>query len=380
MFIHVFSYRLKCLVRNRELVFWTLLFPLLLATFFYFAFGHLTSEQERFAPVAAAVVDNRAYREEQGLQQLLALLSAEGEGRLLDLVVTGEAEAARLLKEGKVVGVITAGDLPELTVNGPGLGQSILKAILDEYLQTTGTVAGIISRDPQAAPLLLQELQTRRCYTEPVSFSGASPDTMLAYFYALIAMACLYSAFWGLQNTIDLQADLSARGARRSAASTHKLQVVLSDTLAAVVLSYFEVLVLLAYLMLVLKIGFGHHLGHVLLTCLAGCLAGVSFGNFTGTIVRGGEGVKIGFLLGVSMTMCFLAGLMWVDMKYIVATRAPVLAYINPAALIADAFYSLYTYETLHRFWINIVLLGLLAAMMSGLSFLRLRRERYASL
>ena len=40
----------------------------------------------------------------------------------------------------------------------------------------------------------------------------------LVYFYALLAMACMYSHSWGLRNATDIQADLSDLGARRSVA------------------------------------------------------------------------------------------------------------------------------------------------------------------
>jgi len=196
----------------------------------------------------------------------------------------------------------------------------------------------------------------------------------------LIAMACMYSAFWGLRNTVDVQADLSAQGARRSVAPTHKLRVVLSDAVAALAISLAEVLILLAYLTFVLGINFGNQLGYVLLTCLAGCIAGVSFGNFVGTVIRGSESVKIGILIGTSMLMSFLAGLMWVDVKDIIAGKAPVLSYVNPAALISDAFYSLYVFDTHRRFFINIGMLCLISAVMCMASFMRLRRERYASI
>ena len=99
-----------------------------------------------------------------------------------------------------------------------------------------------------------------------------------------------YSSFWGLRNTIDLQADLSAQGARRSVAPTHKINVVLADAAAALVISFAEVLILLAYLVFVLGISFGNQLGYVLLTCLAGSVAGVSLGNLIGTVSSGGEG------------------------------------------------------------------------------------------
>ena len=380
MFGHLLLYRLKILLRDRSTLFWTLLFPLLLATFFYFAFGRLMTQTEGFDPVKTVAVDGAAYRENTVLQQALASLSEVGNNQLIELNVASAQEAEKLLEEGAVSGIITAGDPVRLAVREPGLEESILKVILDEYARTTKTAGEIISKNPEAAEELFAELDNRRSYTEGISFSGAVPDTYLGFFYALIAMACLYSAFWGLRNTIDLQADLSAQGARRCAAPTHKLKVVLSDTLAALLISFCEILILLAYLALVLRIGFGNQLGYILLACLAGCLAGVSLGNFTGTFVGGSEGLKTGILIGSSMLMSFLAGLMWVEIKYIIACKAPVLSYINPAALIADAFYSLYIFESHHRYLLNIGLLLLISAAMCAASFIRLRRERYAAI
>jgi ABC-2 type transport system permease protein len=380
MFMHIFGYRLKCLVRDKETVFWTLLFPLLLATFFYFAFGHLTAKLEGFNPVRAVVVDSEAYRENAAFRQVLESLSKAGENQILELTLAGEQEAERLLEDGTCAGIITVGETIGLTVKQSGINQSILKAILDEYAQTSKTVTGIVAKNPRVAGQLIRELENRKSHTEQVSFSDAVPDTMLGYFYALIAMACMYSAFWGLRNTIDVQADLSIQGARRSVAPTHKLQVVLSDALAALAISFAEVLILLAYLVFVLRINFGNQLGYVLLTCLAGCIAGVSLGCFIGTVVRGSENAKTGILIGTSMIMSFLAGLMWVDMKDIIARKAPVLSYINPAALTADAFYSLYVFDTHRRFFINIGMLCLISAVMCTVSFMRLRRERYASI
>lgn len=380
MFGHLLLYRLKSLLRDRSTLFWTLLFPLLLATFFYFAFGRLMAETESFEPVKAVIVENEAYRKDNNFQQAMTLLSKTDGDQLLELTPAGVREAERLLEEGAVSGIITAGNPVSLAVRRPGLEESILKVILDEYAHTTKTAGGIISKNPEAAGELFAGLDNRRNYTERISFTGAVPDTFLGFFYALIAMSCLYSAFWGLRNTIDLQADLSAQGARRCAAPTHKLGVLLSDSLAALLISFCEILILLAYLALVLRIGFGNQLGYILLACLAGCLAGVSLGNFTGTFIRGSEGLKTGTLIGASMLMSFLAGLMWVEIKYIIACKVPVLSYINPAALIADAFYSLYIFEGHHRYLLNIGLLLLISAAMCTASFVRLRRERYAAI
>ena len=83
---------------------------------------------------------------------------------------------------------------------------------------------------------------------------------MLNYFYALIAMSCLYGSFWGMRNTTEIQADLSALGARRSIAPTHKLKAVSSDILAALVIHFSEILITVGYIAFVLG-GFRRTLG-----------------------------------------------------------------------------------------------------------------------
>lgn len=381
MFKHVFNYRLKCLLRDRGTVFWTLTFSLLLATLFHFSIGQLTGDAlEGFNPIKVAVVDNQAYRENISFRGMLESLSQPGEAQILELTVVDEKQAEKQLEDGAITGIISVDEAIGLTVKQSGIEQSILKAILDEYAYTSKTVTSILAKNPAATQQLFAELANRRSYSEQVSYSDAKPDTILGFFYALIAMACMYSGFWGLRNAVDVQADLSARGARRSVAPTNKLGVVLSDAIAALVISFAEVLILLAYMAFVLRISFGNQTGYVLLTCFAGCIAGVSLGGFVGTVVRGNENIKTGILIGVTMTMSFLAGLMWIEVKDIIARKVPVLSYINPAALISDAFYSLYIFDTHRRFFINIGMLLLLSAIMCTASFMQLRRERYASI
>ena len=127
MFVHVFSYRLKCLIRNKELVFWPLLFPIGLATFFYFAFGQLTTVLEGFEPIKAVVVDNEAYRRNTQFRQVLEALFREGIKQLLDLTLADEDAAGRMLEEGSVAGIITVGDEIGFTAKQSVLHQSILK-------------------------------------------------------------------------------------------------------------------------------------------------------------------------------------------------------------------------------------------------------------
>lgn len=170
-------------------------------------------------------------------------------------------------------------------------------------------------------------------------------------------MACLYGGFLGVKEVVAIQADLSDVGARINLAPTNKLTVFISSMLAATTIQLAELLILLAFIIGVLGISFGDQLGYIALTCVVGSLTGVTFGACIGVLVKKGEGLKMGILIGSTMTMCFLAGMMYADMKYIVTTKIPILSYLNPANLITDSFYALYYYNTHTQFFTDILLL-----------------------
>lgn len=380
MFLFLYAKRLICLLRDRDTVFWTLLFPLLLATLFYIAFGNIFKQDEGFSPVPTAVADNDGYRRNTALREVLAAVST-GDDRLLDLSVLSKDQAAQKLSKGELAGIITVSDTVELEVRNSGLSQSILKAFLDEYVQTEKTVGSILLANPSAAKQgLFDSLSDRKSFIDKLTLSGAKPDPMLNYFYALIAMSCLYGSFWGLRNTTDIQADLSALGARRSIAPTHKLMSVVCDQLAALTIHFTEVLIAIFYMVFLLGIDFGERLGLVVLTSFVGCVTGVSYGTFIGTALKKNERLKNGMLIGFTMFLSFLAGLMFVEMRYIIARHVPLLGYINPAALITDAFYSLYVYQSLDRYFLNIGILTLFSVLFAFISYLLMRRQRYASI
>jgi len=68
MFWHIFKNRIKCIIRDKEMMFWTLLFPIILATFFNIAFANL-NKNDLFNSINLAIVDNVAYRNDVQLQE-----------------------------------------------------------------------------------------------------------------------------------------------------------------------------------------------------------------------------------------------------------------------------------------------------------------------
>lgn len=378
MFLHIFKARLKCLLRDGQLVFWTLLFPLILAVFFQMAFVNLNNE-EKFRPIDVAVVKNSAYSQNESFQTALKAVS-EGDDRIFNLTEATRDGAKQLLNEGKIEGFITVGNEIGLTVSTSGLDQTIIRSFLDEYGRTASAAENLIRETPAAAQSIVSSTGNRKEYTKEIPLGNSAPDNTYSYFYALIAMACLYGGFWGLKEVTDIQADLSDRAVRVNAAPVHKLKAFLAGMCAALAINFLEILALLAFLAFGLKVDFGPRAGLVVLTALTGCVVGFSSGAFISAAIKKKEGVKVAVLIAYSMTGSFLAGMMYQNMKYIVQKNAPAVAWLNPVNLLTDAFYSLYYYGTLTRYAQDMAALAAFAAAFCAAVYLMLRRRKYASL
>lgn len=376
---HVFVYRLKCLLRDKETMFWTLVFPLILAVFFNLAFSNL-NKVETFEAIELAVVENADLQNEPYLKTALEQASA-GEKRLFDLTFVSRAEAEKLLQDNAVAGyLVVSGQQVKLFVNNTGLRQSIIKSFLDNYLQTAATVNTILRQGPRQPEKLLSGAGERRQYVTEVAASAAEPNSVLNYFYSLIAMACFFGGFFGLREINDIQANLSPLAARINVAPVHKLKAFLSSFCASLLLHLMEIFILLLFLRYALHVDFGPRSAYVVLTAIAGSVTGLFFGAFVSALSKKGENLKIAILLAVSLTGSFLAGMMFVDMKYIVVSRFPILAFLNPLNLLTDAFYSLYYYDTLTRYLQNLTFLCVFALLFVTGTYFLIRRRKYASL
>ena len=138
-------------VRDKELVIWTFLFPILLSTLFYFSIGSI-DKAEMFTSIPTAVVADERLKKEIYLEKLLDTLS-DGEDAILEIVQTKDVqEADALLRDDRVEGFITVENgAPKLYVKENGIYQTILKNILNRYIQTKDTVMAVIEKNPASA-------------------------------------------------------------------------------------------------------------------------------------------------------------------------------------------------------------------------------------
>lgn len=377
MFGHIFISRLRCGLKDRASFFWSSVFPIVLATLFWLALGNIAKETS-FSSIPLAVVNNEAYQSNIPLRSALRSAS-NGEDALFDLHLVSQEEAQQLLLDGKVSGILTAqGEKPLLTFRSRGLNQSIIKEFADTYLQIYEANRAMMAKNPLGALKLMQ-----RDY-EPVRIQDApgqrSMDLMASYFFSLIAMACMYGGFQGIKAVSATQANQSSVAIRNALAPVGRLTMFAASSLAAALLQFVSVLLLYLYISLGIGVEFGPRGGLILLTCALGTIMGVGMGALVCALFKKKEGLMVSILLAVSMGGSFLSGMMVSGIKYLVQARLPLAAYLNPVNLIADAFYALYLFPALDRFWLNIGLICAFILVFLTAVTLLMRRPKYASL
>jgi ABC-2 type transport system permease protein len=379
MFRHIFINRLKCILRDRTLIFWTFVYPLILALFFSLAFSNLASN-DSFRTFPIAVVDNEAYRSDKAFQAALQSVSDENaaaETKLFHITTPAtEEEAAESLRRGEIRGYILLDPGTHVVVRDEGIQQTILKSFVDNYLQVASAYQTILAADPARAQAIVYP--GHRDYLEEISPSDRPADSSLINFYALIAMSVLFGGFFGKKELDDIQADLSAKGARVSLAPVPKLKFFASSMCAALLMQFLSLTVLAMFLALVLRVNFGGQMGYVLLMCFVGSMMGISYGALVGLFFKKGKGDAA--LIIFSLLLSSAAGLQAPGLKYIIQRNVPALAYLNPANLVTDGLYSLYYYTTHARYFLNISLLGAFTVLFFVVVVLIAWRQKYASI
>lgn len=381
MFYHNYKYRIKCIVRDRQMMFWTLLFPIVLATLFNLALRNLSSAED-FSIINIAIVKDEKYKENKEFLEVIKSVSDnKSDDDLFHIEYTSKDKAKERLDDNAIEGYIFFDKDINVVVKKSGINQTIIKSFVDEYKQTFSTIKTILQKNPQAISSKdFSNIFERTNYIKEVAIGRDSPDISVNYFYTLIAMACLYGGFFGLKEIASIQANQSFQGARTSVAPAHKLKIATSSIAAATTVQLFNIGALIAYISLALNVSFSNQLGYIILICIVGTITGVTFGTCIGAILKKKEGIKIGIVVGSTMMMSYLAGMMNDKIKYIVSSKMPILSYINPVNLIADSFYSMYYYDTTTKLFINLSILCLLSIIFSVITYLVLRRQKYASL
>jgi len=362
-------------------MFYTMAFPIILATLFWMVLSKASSV-EAFSHIPIAVVKNNDSATSDIFMEVLKVVSEEGDYKLFDITYTDGKAAEDLLLERTVYGIITVDEDNGivLTINQNGINQTIIKMFLDDYEQSLSTVR-TISSDPYADKAnLYKDIFNKKDYLTKLPVNDSIIYPYINSFYTLIAMMCLYGGILGTREIINISADMSSSGARVSVAPTHKLKTFFTSMTAAFLVQLTQLFILMLYLIFVLKVDFGDNLGIIALTCVSGTFTGAALGGFVGVMFKGSEAKKTGLIIAVTMLMCFLSGMMIVEVKYAINNSMPILNKISPGALITDCFYSLHFYNNYDIIYQNIAILWGFTAVFGTFIYLRARRQKYESI
>ena len=390
MFIHNFKYAFKTLLKNRMLIFWTFAFPLILGTFFHMAFSNIENS-EKLDLIHIAIVDNEEFQQNDIMRETLKKISDEkNEDRLFVTKYVTEEKAKNLLKEGEITGyMILEKDTPKVIVQTNGINETVFKSVIEEITQTSEMI-GDLAKDEIKKEMMsgntpvnveeiynsiLEKIQNQTVQIEDISSNHLS-YTMIE-FYTLIAMTCLYGGILGMVAINQNLANMSSNGKRVAVAPTSKGKVVLSSVMASYIIQLIGLAILFIYTIFVLKVDYGTNLPLIVLLGGVGSLAGLSLGLAIGTLLKANENLKTGILISITMLGCFLSGMMGITMKYIIDKNIPIINKLNPASMITDGFYALYYYDTLDRYFFNVISLLIFAIVAIIISGISLRRQKY---
>lgn len=356
MFVRLFIYRLKVLLRNRSLLFWTFAFPIVLGLLFNLAFGNLDDilALETSTVGIVATDQSKADQFETVLKQVKNEDEVVFKGKELS-----KKEAKAQLSDDKISGYfeIDAKKI-ELFVSKSGTQQTVLKELLNQYLQNTDKVENLMASGA-VQPQAIEQALEQKNFVQDGNGTG-NFNLKSFYFFTLVGMTVMYGFMWGLRNANDQQANQSPEGMRLCLIPRNKLLVSFTNMLASFFLFVAQVILILMFYRFVYQVEFGDHWNYILLVCGLGAFTAISFGTLIGNAFSKLDfQQKISIGISISMIMSFLAGMMGSQsIKYWIDVHVPLLGRINIVNLISESLYQLFYYQSLDSFYTNLIWLA----------------------
>lgn len=370
------------LVRERALLWGTLLFPLMLCLLFIAVFSGLDGAYADVTTRLGIVEDDR-YAAAPGLSETMDAISKKDADPRIATITGFESEdaaieAANLDAIDAYLRVDADGTL-ELHVvsrmNGE-LQPAVLKAVLDGYLHARGVQACLVAQRPEALAKgsTRVALRSDAVRTRQLKVTESAPDPSARYYFALLGMAAGMGMVFACHAVKNTQAGSTPVGGRVSLAGIARWKVLLGVLMGAWVCELASLLLLAAFMRWVCGVDFGPR-GPLVVFALAVCaLAACAIGSLFGTLGRLGRGSLLSALAALLSLFTGLYGTASQRLADAIEASFPLACHVNPLWQMTHAFFSLLYYDTLEPFAMSC--LALLGASMAFfvLALLRMRR------
>lgn len=387
MFYHNFKYSLKILLKNKSLIFWTFAFPILLGTLFNMAFSNI-EKSEKLSIIDIAIINSNEFDNDKIFKETMQTLSDDNnKNKIFNITYTDISKAKKMLLNEEITGYLKFNENNiDIIVNSSGINETILRSIVDEIEREKEVINTLVKKETEKGNIdytaiynkIALLLNNSNATLKDISNKNLS-YTMIEY-YTLVAMAVLYGALISMNVVNYKLANMNSVGKRTAVSKVGKGKLLLGSLLASYIVQMLSLLILLVYTIFVLKVDYGSDIMHVILLIAIGSLASLTLGLGVSTMLKTNENAKTGILIAITMLWSTLSGMMGITTKYVIDKNIPILNILNPANMITDAFYSLYYYDTLNRFYSNIISLLVFSLIMIIISYESLRRQKYDSI
>lgn len=381
MFLRIFSYKIKQLIRMRWLVGWNFLFPLVLASAFYLGFGNMIKDDPNrldtieVAYVAGDGINSNFLSVIEGLSK-----ETKDHGKILEVTSFDSLEAASdALNKKDIEGIYYQhDDNIEVIVTENGLISTSLSQIVKSYQNYQASFEKILSEKPEEIDTLIASINSNMSFLKKYDFKSGVSQYM-QFFYALLAMSSLFSSWVSTAMMTSLCANLSECGKRFELAPGHKLKAIFAGILAGTLLQTLSNTVVICYVEYCLGLHWGAPIYMVIaITSLASAL-GISVGTLIGSIFK--KELSLSMVpLAFTMTCSFFSGLMMGGIQQIIQNFCPILNKINPATVFTDSLYQLACYGKTSAYYQDLGIMVLMIAICLIISVLILRRRNYDSI
>lgn len=371
MFSFLFKYNAKIILRIRQVLFWTIAFPFMMATIMGFSFKDM--DKNTNLDTIPIMTDSAQY------DKILSAVEVKGK-KVFEIKKYKDYKKA--LEDKKIAAYIKSEedkniDLSKvrLIIAEDSLNASVVYSTVNYISHANLTTGEIMSNKENFGKINQIVADLTKINHDKVkkasNMEKIRPTNV--FMYSLMAMICLGSITFGVSivETYNIKSDFSY-ASRISVSPISKNKLIMSQTLAYALVGIVTSIALFYYINKVLGIDFGGNDLKIISILILGNIMGILIGIILALLLPLKSEAKISVSAAFYVFSSFLAGMMVSVMPGLISNKAPIINYINPATVISRSFSSLYLYkgneEFMYSLLNNIVYIIILLALVGILS------------
>jgi ABC-2 type transport system permease protein len=376
------------LLRNKSMLLWALLFPIVLTCIFM---GMFSGIESAYSAVGSdlGIVRSASYGSNEGLQQTLRSISlSTGKNGIVKLsYFDSEAAARKAIADEKIDSYLTVSNAGSISLhvgqrslgaNG-SLPTTILASALNSHLHATNAVAVIMARVTPGGSVPASLASGDGVSIKRLVLTKNAPDPDVRYYFSLLAMTSGIGSAAAMLSIQRLQPTEGAVGARQSVSSTPRWCMLVGALLGSWLCQFACMLAALLFMALVARVNFGTGAAPLLLAIAASSLTGCAAGALLGTIPH----MEDGMVSGITCLLSLFTGLYGPASQLItdsLEATAPTLIHANPLWQMTNCFYSLLYYDLYGPFLSSIAALLAMTGIFLAIAAFRMRRISHGQL